>query len=156
MKSMHDAAPLLILTSDLDDDIKKKLLSELEIWKRDKAPQFWLHRRARIAAIDTATTLVEGSVPYAEGAILQNTAAVLTQSQTQKKLNRYAAIVAIIAQHASHESAMSLAVLQSDEKTKATTSITSSETMPSTGGAMTTATEVSQMENGMSLERGDR
>lgn len=64
----------LVQSSDVDDDIKKKLLSEFEIWKRDKAPQFWLRRRARIAAIDTATALVEGSVPYAEGAILQNAA----------------------------------------------------------------------------------
>jgi hypothetical protein len=36
------------------------------------APEFWFRRRARIVAIDTATVLVEGSVPYAESAILQN------------------------------------------------------------------------------------
>lgn len=62
----------LIQTADLSDAVKKTLLNAFEIWKRDMAPQFWLRRRARIAAIDIATVLVEGSVPYAEGAILQN------------------------------------------------------------------------------------
>jgi hypothetical protein len=64
----------LLQSSDLNDNIKKKLLNMFEIWKRDKAPQFWLRRRARIAAIDTATALVEGSVLYAEDVILQNAA----------------------------------------------------------------------------------
>ncbi|KAG0226732.1 hypothetical protein BGW42_003456 [Actinomortierella wolfii] len=62
----------LIEAAELDHATKKKLSSDFEIWKRNKAPEFWLRRRARIAAMDTATVLVEGSVPYAEVAIIRN------------------------------------------------------------------------------------
>ncbi|KAF9091558.1 hypothetical protein BGX27_002015 [Mortierella sp. AM989] len=65
----------LIQSSDMNEHDQKVLFNEFETWKRDKGPQFWLRRRARIAAIDTAASLVEGSVPFAEDAIQQNAAA---------------------------------------------------------------------------------
>ncbi|KAF9404747.1 hypothetical protein BGZ76_006827, partial [Entomortierella beljakovae] len=65
----------LIQTSDMNEHNKNELFNKFETWKRDKAPKFWLHYRARIAAMDTAASLVEGSVPFAEGAIQQNAAA---------------------------------------------------------------------------------
>ena len=66
----------LLQIKGLSDNLRKQLLDQFAIWKVDKAPQFWLNRRARLMAIRTAATLVEGSAPYAEEAILQNAATV--------------------------------------------------------------------------------
>jgi hypothetical protein len=51
----------LVQTSNVGDHVKKKILNEFKSC-------------ARIAAIDTAAALVEGSVPHAEDAIHQNAA----------------------------------------------------------------------------------
>ncbi|KAG9063257.1 hypothetical protein KI688_004861 [Linnemannia hyalina] len=69
------------LTTGLSDPFKKNLLSEFEMWKRDKTPTFWLRRSAR-TAIDTAAVLIEGSVPYAKDAILQNATEQVASSST--------------------------------------------------------------------------
>ncbi|KAG0252095.1 hypothetical protein BG011_007209 [Mortierella polycephala] len=66
----------LLEVADLRDNLRRQLSDEFSIWKIDKAPRFWLNRRARLASINTATTLIEGSEPYAEEAILHNAAIV--------------------------------------------------------------------------------
>ncbi|KAG0196154.1 hypothetical protein BGX28_010505, partial [Mortierella sp. GBA30] len=66
----------LLQTANLSDRLRKQLLDRFNIWKTDKAPQFWLNRRARLAAMRTVATLIEGSKPYAEEAILHNVATV--------------------------------------------------------------------------------
>ncbi|KAF9153092.1 hypothetical protein BGX21_003257, partial [Mortierella sp. AD011] len=48
----------------LGDDVRDQLIYQFNTWKTDKAHQFWLRRRARITAVKTAATLVEGSAPY--------------------------------------------------------------------------------------------
>ena len=57
-----------VLASDLGDEQRKRLVDEFEAWKVERAPQFWLNRSACTAVIGTATTLVQGSVPYARPA----------------------------------------------------------------------------------------
>jgi hypothetical protein len=49
--------------------VKAFLLQKFEAWKQDVAPTFWLHRRAQVAKVETATSLVDVSVPIAEAAI---------------------------------------------------------------------------------------
>lgn len=66
----------LLRNKSLSDELRQELMDQVQVWKVDKAPQFWLNRCARLMAIKTAATLVEGSAPYAEEAILQNAATV--------------------------------------------------------------------------------
>ncbi|KAF9413754.1 hypothetical protein BGZ76_004981, partial [Entomortierella beljakovae] len=60
----------LVETVDISDNVRKQLLNELEVWKVDKASQYWLNRRARLSSVNTVTKLIEGSEPFAEKAIV--------------------------------------------------------------------------------------
>ncbi|KAF9081191.1 hypothetical protein BGX27_005024, partial [Mortierella sp. AM989] len=64
----------LLQTSTLGHELRKKLMSDFKVWKVDKAPQYWLSRRARLSSINTATKLVEGSEPFVEEAIVNSAA----------------------------------------------------------------------------------
>ncbi|KAF8974924.1 hypothetical protein BGZ46_009587 [Entomortierella lignicola] len=73
----------LIQNANISDDLQKQLLSEFEVWKVDKAPQYWLSRRAKLSSVNTATKLIEGSEPFAENAIT-GAAAQERSSETPK------------------------------------------------------------------------
>lgn len=83
----HQRYSRLLDKGDFCLDCMRRLRSDFDTWKINKAPQFWLDRRTHNSAMRMAAKLVEGSEPFASESIDRNMSKVLQRQQNIQRLD---------------------------------------------------------------------